>query len=183
MASDADYAKTIQRLDWDGLRLLWNEIEQGHTPAWDAGKAFEYLVLRAFQLDGLDVRWPYSVDIFGINNAEQIDGVIHFGMLSFLLESKDTSNKVNIEPIAKLRNQLLRRPAGTIGMIFSRNGFTEPAIMLCHFVFPQTILLWDGDEIKYALSKQSIADLLKLKYRICVEEGIPDYDVRERDLQ
>jgi hypothetical protein len=158
---------------------LWNGIQQGNTPGWEAGKAFEYLVLRVFQLDGLDVRWPYSVNIFDAANVEQIDGVIHCDALSCLVESKDKGEKVSIEPIAKLRNQLLRRPAGTVGMIFSRSGFTNPAIMLCHFIFPQTILLWNGSEIEYALNNEKIAELLKLKYRASVEEGIPDYDITE----
>ncbi|MFM8330203.1 MAG: restriction endonuclease [Candidatus Methylumidiphilus sp.] len=182
MATDAEYKNAIQALGWPELRTLWDGIQQGDTPGWEAGKAFEYLVLRAFQLDGLDIRWPFSVNIFETANVEQIDGVIHYVGLSCLVESKDYSDKVNIEPIAKLRNQLLRRPANTIGMIFSRSGFTKPAIMLCHFVFPQTILLWDGAEIEYALDNRKIAALLQLKYRASVEEGIPDYDVREEAL-
>jgi hypothetical protein len=40
-------------------------IEAGNTSGWAPGKAFEYLVLRAFQLEGAEVRWPYSVRIDG----------------------------------------------------------------------------------------------------------------------
>lgn len=101
-----------------------------------------------------------------------------------MVESKDFADKTNVDvaPIAKLRNQLLRRPAGTVGLVFSRTGFTDPARHLSYFSLPQTIILWNGEEIKYALDNEIICELLTLKYRVCVENGLPDYDVRERDI-
>ncbi len=173
----------IQALQWDELRSLWRGIEQRNTPGWDQGKAFEYLVLRAFELDGADVRYSYSVKLFG-EEVEQIDGVVYCSGLACLLESKDFTENVNVDiaPIAKLRNQLLRRPASTLGLIISRTGFTDPARHLSYFSLPQTILLWSGEEMKYALEQGRMCALLLLKYRVCVEDGLPDYDVRERDI-
>jgi hypothetical protein len=53
LPSAAEYQAAIQKLDWDGLQNLWERIETRSTaPDWAAGKAFEYLVLRAFELDG-----------------------------------------------------------------------------------------------------------------------------------
>lgn len=183
MTAPKEYESRIKSLQWKGLQSLWNDIEARNTPGWEAGKAFEYLILRAFELDGAEVKWPYRVKLFG-EEVEQVDGVVYFSGLSCLVESKDFANKINVDiaPIAKLRNQLLRRPASTIGLVFSRTGFTDPARHLSYFSLPQTILLWSGEEIKYALEKQSIGDLLILKYRVCVEDGLPDYDVRERDI-
>lgn len=183
MTSAAQYENAIKSLQWDGLRSLWSQIENRHTPNWDSGKAFEYMVLRAFELDGAEVKWPYRVKLFG-EEVEQIDGVIYSGGLSCLVESKDFADKTNVDiaPIAKLRNQLLRRPASTLGLVFSRTGFTDPARHLSYFSLPQTILLWNGEEIKYALEKETICELLTLKYRVCVEDGLPDYDVREREI-
>jgi hypothetical protein len=177
------YESTIQSLQWDGLRTLWDNIENRNTPGWEAGLAFEYLVLRAFQLDGAEVRWPYRVKLFG-EEVEQIDGVVYCNGLSCLVESKDFADKTNVDvtPIAKLRNQLLRRPAGTIGLVFSRTGFTDPSRHLSYFSLPQAILLWNGEEIKYALDNEIICELLTLKYRVCIEDGMTDYDVRERDI-
>ncbi len=183
MTAAAQYETKIQLLQWKELRSLWKKIEKRNTPGWDAGKAFEYLVVRAFQLDSAKVRYPYGVQLFG-EEVEQVDGVVYCSGLSCLIESKDFANKVNVDiaPIAKLRNQLLRRPASAIGMVFSRTGFTDPARHLSYFSLPQTILLWSGDEIKYALEQESICDLLVLKYHKCVEDGLPDYDVREGDV-
>ncbi|MDJ0618881.1 MAG: restriction endonuclease [Calothrix sp. MO_192.B10] len=183
MATAKQYETNIKSLQWDGLRSLWEQIEQRETPGWASGKAFEYLVLRAFELDGAEVKYSYSVKLFG-EEVEQLDGVVYCSGLACLIESKDFADntKVDIAPIAKLRNQLLRRPASTLGLVFSRTGFTDPARYLCSFSSPQTILLWSGEEIKYALDKKSICELLVLKYRVCVENGLPDYDVRERDI-
>jgi hypothetical protein len=183
LAAAAEYEAMIQSLQWRDLRSLWESIENRNTPGWDSGKAFEYLVLRAFQLDGADVKYSYSVRLFG-EEVEQVDGVVYCSGLACLVEIKDLKDKVNIDiaPIAKLRNQLLRRPASTLGLVFSRTGFTDPARHLSYFSLPQTILLWSGEELKYALERESICDLLVLKYRVCVEDGLPDYDVRERDI-
>ncbi len=182
MATAVDYEKMIKSLQWDGLRSLWRDIEDRQTLGWDAGKAFEYLVLRAFELDGAEVKWPYRVKLFG-EEVEQVDGVIYSGGLSCLVESKDFADKpVDIAPIAKLRNQLLRRPASTIGLIFSRTGFTDPATHLSYFSLPQTILLWDGEELKYALEREVMCEFLTLKYRVCVEDGLPNYHISERDI-
>ena len=183
MANAIQYEEKIQALQWDGLRSLWTQLNQRNTPGWDAGKAFEYLVLRAFELDGADVRYPYSVRLFE-EEVEQIDGAIHCLGLSCLVESKDYADKTNVDiaPIAKLRNQLLRRPSSTIGAVFSRTRFTKPAYHLSSFSLPQTILLWNGKEIRYALEQEVICELLVLKYRICVENGLPYYDVTARDI-
>lgn len=142
MTTAAQYEAMIQSLQWDDLRSLWQKIKQRNTPEWGSGKAFEYLVIRAFQLDGAQVRYSYSVRFGEGEEVEQIDGAVHYSGLSCLVESKDFDQRnVNIEPIAKLRNQLLRRPASVVGLVFSCTGFTNPAIMLSRFLSPQTILL------------------------------------------
>lgn len=171
----------IRTLGWKGLRALWRSILARETPDWPPGKAFEYLVLRAFECDGAEVRWPYPVEQAG-QVVEQIDGSIRTDGLWCLVESKDTTEPVNVEPLAKLRNQLLRRPSPTVGLLFSVGGFREAVVTLAGFVAPQTILLWYGEDVDYALRKSSICDPLLRKYRRCVQEGRPDFrlDLEER---
>ncbi|MEA5485452.1 MULTISPECIES: restriction endonuclease [Pseudanabaena] len=182
MATAAEYESIIKSLQWDGLRSLWYEIAKRDTPSWESGKAFEYLVIRAFELDGAEVRYPYKVRLFE-EEIEQIDGAVHIAGFSCLVESKDfTEKKVDIAPIAKLRNQLLRRPIATVGLVFSRTGFTDPARTLSRFLSPQAILLWDGDEIEYALDNEKLCELLILKYRVCIEDGLPDYNITTRNI-
>jgi hypothetical protein len=146
---------------------------------WPPGKAFELLVLRAFELDGADIRWPFRVHIEG-EEVEQIDGAAHAGGMSCLIESKDLSEDVAVAPIAKLRNQLLRRPAGTVGVIFSSRGFTEAARILARFLAPQSILLWTGDEVEFAIERRIMVAGLLRKFQHLVEFG--DYELRDMIL-
>jgi hypothetical protein len=170
---DADCEKTIQAMDWADLRELWGKIKTGSDTGWDSGRAFEYLVPRAFQLDGARVRWPYRI-LLHEEVVEQFDGVVEAAGLYCLLESKDWSKPISIDPIAVLRNQLLRRPAATIGMVFSRSGYAEAALLLAGYLGGQTILLWHPGEITLALNEERIVPLLAAKYRACVESGIHD---------
>ena len=184
MPTDEEYQSKISEFKWNDLVDLWEAIEAGDTPGWDAGKAFEYLILRAFKLEGAHVLWPYGVtfgDVTGTEETgtlEQIDGFIHTNDgLVCLIECKDVANPVNVEPIAKLRNQLLRRPSTAIGIVFSRSGFTVPALQLARFTAPQVILLWGGDEVGFALREKCFCKGLTAKYRVCVAKGLPNYNI------
>lgn len=164
------------------LLKLWSDILERETPDWESGKALEYFILRAFELEGATVRYPYEVNWKGIK--EQIDGVVYVNGLSCLVESKDYGeNALNIEPIAKLRNQLLRRPSSTIGSIFSISGFTEPALTLAMFTAPQSILLWEKEQIEYCLKNAYFCRGLEAKFRHCVEEGNPIFDFTSLNLK
>jgi hypothetical protein len=83
-----------------------------------------------FELDGAQVTWPYPVDLFGGQAKEQIDGAVRFGGLHWLVESKDENENIAMDPIAKLRNQMPRRPWGTIGLVFTSTKFTESAVLM-----------------------------------------------------
>jgi hypothetical protein len=178
----ADYVERIRKLDWEGLRSLWQQIETRSTPSWTDGKALEHLVLRGFELGGATVQWPYEVRVAG-EPMEQIDGAVHFGSLSCLVECKDTAEKVNVEPIAKLRNQLLRRHASSVGLLFSTGGFTESALTLAQYLAPQSVLLWKGAEIAFHLEREDFCSALLLKYRHSIETGVPDHDLREAGVR
>jgi len=180
MPEDSEYAQRIQTMDRPELIDLYDQIESGETPGWPAGAAFEHLVLRAFQLEGARVEWPYPVHLEG-SIVEQIDGAVHLDHLSCLVESKDYADPINIEPITKLRNQLARRPASAVGLVFARNGFTEPARVLAQYLAPHAVLLWPGAELKYALQHEEMARGLHLKYRYPIEHGLPDFNLLPRD--
>jgi hypothetical protein len=181
MAGERALVERVRQLDWHGLAQLWAGIKDRRTADWPAGKAFEHLVLRAFQLDGAEVRWPYEVrGVGGVESPdaiEEIDGAARVEGLWCLIESKDTREPANVEPISKLRNQLLRRPSATVGLLFSVAGFTDPALVLASFLAPQTILLWNQDDIGYCVDNQRICEPLLEKYRICVQEGIVDHNL------
>lgn len=173
----------IRTMDRDALLRLWDRLVAGKGEApskWTKGHAFEHLVLRAFQIEQAIVQWPYTVNL-GDEIVEEIDGAIHSHGLTCICQSKNWMQKVNVEPLAMLRNQLLRRPAATIGLVFSSSGFTDPAIALARYFSPQTILIWNGDEIEYGLRHATLVPGLHAKHRHAVEHGLPDFDIRSMD--
>jgi hypothetical protein len=178
MATAKEYATAIRKFKWPGLLKLWNEIVSGTVDGWwEEGMAFEYMIVRMFELDDARVTWPYDVKLFDGGVTEQIDGSVRFNGLNCLIESKDRAHGTPIDPIAKLRNQLLRRPAGTVGLVFAKGHFTPSTVLLSHFALPQAILLWTGKEVEYSLQAKKVCDFADEKFRACVEHGIVDYDI------
>lgn len=163
----------------EDLKHLWKTRNDDDIKTfWEPGKVLEYTLLKAFELEGANIRWPYEVRISNDNSiVEQIDGSIQFEHFYVLVECKDQQTAVNIEPFAKMRNQLMRRPSTVIGCIFSTSGFSEPALVLSQFSAPQTILLWNGDEFEYCLKSGRFIYGLKEKFRKATEEFVFNYNI------
>lgn len=144
-------------------------------PAWAAGKLLEYALLRAFELDGLRVlEWPYEVKIEG-TTAEQIDGAIAVDGMRFLIECKDYDKGLNIHPIYSLRERVLRRPPGTMGIVVA-NGFTGPAKVLARHATPLCVLLWPVPQVVEAFERKEMRAALERRYHYAVTHGFPDFD-------
>ena len=171
----ATYVARVQALTTPPqLQQFWSAIQSGHTPGWPKGKAFEYLIIRAFEVEGVPVRYPYEVP-GGSGTIEQIDGAVHLDAVSFLVESKDFSKrKTDIEPLAKLDMRLQRRPTATLGVLFSRHGLTDAALEIS---IPRNLLLWQGNEIDIAIRNQKMRTGLLIKYRHSIEDGVRDYNL------
>jgi len=132
MPTHQQYEQMIGRLRHPGLVRLWDQIvTRSSSPTWDPGKALEYLVLRAFQLEGATVAWPFEISggtTAGKRTIEQIDGVVYADGISCVFECKDHADRMDYDAIAVLRDQLTRRPAGVIGSCVSTSGFTVTAL-------------------------------------------------------
>ena len=168
LSSASEYARQlVQKMAWPELEALWKDIVGEQVSGWSQGKAFEYLVIRGFELSGLRVEYPYEVPPAG-RIIEQIDGLVYLDDIPFLIECKD-KDKVDIEAIAKLHNQLLRRPPTTMGCVLSSGTFTGPALLLAGYMTPYRILLWTNFDIERAIAVRSFQDVLRYKYeRICM---------------
>lgn len=174
---EAYYYEKISRLEHQDLCLLWEKIKNKETsPEWPAGKALEYVLLRAFELEGAQVVYPYEV-YRQSEVIEQIDGLIFWDNFIALVECKDVRKPTNFDPIAKLRNRLLMRPSQAIGCFFSMAGYTEPAKILAEHLPPQTILLWEKNDIDFSIKNKYFCKGLKLKFRECVKSGTPDFSL------
>lgn len=88
MASDEDYKIKIQKFQRTDLLALWQQIQERNTPSWAPGKALEYFILRAFELEGAEVVYPYRV-YQDDDEIEQIDGLIYASGLACIVECKN----------------------------------------------------------------------------------------------
>ena len=169
------------RLTWEDLDGLWSDLQDDAAAGWDSGKALEHLVVRGFSLSGLEVEYPYDVPLGG-RPLEQIDGLVYLGEVPFLIECKDRDS-VDIEAIAKLRNQLLRRPPSTMGCVFVSGTFTRPAVILSDFAAPHRITLWSNLDISEAIQARNFADTLRRKYHDLCMFGLTDHSPHYRELE
>ncbi len=166
-------ARSWKRRD---LIRVWEKVKAKHLLAgWPPGRAFEYLVVRAFEIEGATVRWPFQVkypEEFGV--VEQIDGVVYSGDRAFLIESKDLLEPAAIEAVAKLRFRLESRPPSVMGIVFSVNNFTLPTVVFARFASPMNVLLWSREDLDYALSRGKMRDGLARKLQHASEFGLPN---------
>lgn len=175
-----DYIAKIRKFDTAELVTMLQNIKAGKPPrGWASGKAFEHIILRGFDIEKAEVIWPYDVP-HAAYTIEQMDGVVYYSGLACLVEAKDYGTTVNVEPIAKLRNQLMRRPPGTLGLVFARSDYTQPMKELTRMMNPLQILLWEYEELEESLQKRRMCQALLLKYRKAVEFGMPDFNVKGR---
>jgi hypothetical protein len=168
-------------MKWKDLSALWQAIKKGDTPGWDDGKALEYLVVRAFELNRIRVEYPYHVPPGG-DPIEQIDGMVILDGSAYLLECKDTTS-VDIVPVTKLVNQLIRRPQTTCGSVFTSGAFSTPATILADLSLPHRILFWSGIDVESALTAKDFASALREKYYRLCKFGLTDYSPHYRELE
>ena len=179
MTKSEEITSLIKLHSHEELLGVWEKIIEKPTPlGWEKGIVFEFLILRAFEIGGADVTYPYGVFNNDGVQIEQIDGVVYFKHLSCLIECKnyDEKSPIDFSPLVKMRSQLLRRPSSTIGSFFSVSGFTEPAVILAGYLAPQTILLWESSEIYHVLTNNCICNALIEKYKKYIEKCQPDYN-------
>lgn len=173
--SAVDLENEASRWTRDDLVALWERIKaEDEIPGWAPGKTFEYLVIRAFQLEHLTARWPFIVTYpqkFGA--MEQLDGVVYLGERAFLVESKNLSEPAAIEAVTKLRFRLESRPPGLMGVLFSTNNFSLQTEVFAQFASPLNVLLWSRSDLDHALAAGSMREGLQRKLEYAIEWGLP----------
>ena len=177
MEGEEKYVDWVRSMGRTGLLDLWERMKEGQELGpWPPGKAFEYLILRAFQLEGAQVIWPYW------SLWEQVDGAIYTDGLSCLVECKHWEEPVDFSPIAKFKVRVDRRPAAAIGLLFSVEGFTAPALRESYAQPLRNVLLWNGTDVSLAL-RGGMRAALRVKWRKAVEEAQMDYELKAEDLR
>ena len=187
--TDEEYKKEFSKHGLTYLQKLWNNLcNKSNLPkGWDKGKAFEYLIMRCFELEVKELKkdstradayvsYPYNVEYPYTGEdcsaiLEQIDGAINVDGYYCLIECKKyDAIPIKVEPLTKMRNILARRHSNVFGMFFSMTDLTTPAKIQVQFMAPQLILLWSKDDIDYCLNHGCFIDCMKWKYRNAVEK-------------
>ena len=177
--SECELLSTIRSYNWEKLKKLWAQIRIGNTPGWANGKALEYMFVRAFDMEGAEVVYPYTNDVG--NAKEQIDGYVFVKKLGagFLIECKDWKEKVSFEELAKLHGRLTYRMSSTFGLFLSKNGFTPSAVEMMFMMHPHNILLWSFDEIDECFINHKFMKALKYKFQYAMATADPAIAVIE----
>ena len=163
----------VLKYDWKKLERFWHQIKNGNTPKWSKGKALEYMLVRAFDLDGAEVVYPYNNNV--LNAKEQFDGFVFIKELGvgFLIECKDWSTNVAFDELAKLHGRLSYRLSSTYGLFLSKRGFTASAVEMMYMMHPHNILLWSFDEIDECFKGHKFVKALKYKYQYAMTTADP----------
>ncbi|MCP3145111.1 restriction endonuclease [Pyxidicoccus xibeiensis] len=177
MGVEEGYARRVQEMGQAELLALWGRVRRRERIEGGApGRAFEFLLLRAFQLEGAKVVWPYASVI------EQIDGGVYVDGLSCLVEAKDHAEPIGFEAIARLSVRMQRRPSPALGLLFSTSGFTWPALKAVAAHPLRNVLLWRDTDIAMALEHGMRASLRR-KWRVAVEVGTLDHPLAKEDFR
>ncbi len=151
-----------------------------NLPGWPPGRALEYLVLRAFQLEGARVTWPYEVrnrDVL----LEQVDGAVYCDGLTCLIETKAYAQPLDYLPVSRMKARLQRRPRTVIGAVFSLGEFTRATFLLAETLPPPDVLLWTGKDIAWALRRRAMRAGLRRKHRYAIEHGFPHLSLTKKE--
>jgi hypothetical protein len=176
--------------NWDELVTIWDELLPDFYEAEDRprrvfrgrelhsgehGFVFERWVQEAFRLSGADVIPSMQIPL-GSNREktrEELDGIVVDGWQAFLLETKAWKREVNFSPLALFQFHVETRPAGMLGLFFSLNGYTQPALELAAMYRPQRLLLFDGPDFHWLRQHRDMLELVRRKWTLALQGGLP----------
>lgn len=195
VAQDVEQLRAV----WDALRPESDDAATQRrffgrllTPE-DAGSAFERWLGEAFRLSGATGEGAFRVPMAGGGGTrEEIDGLLLDGWQACLVEAKFWPGKVDFAPVALLRALIEARPAATLGLFFSPFGYTVPAIESVRMMRPIRVLLFDANDLLWALPavgwskaralaafRGRMMEMVRRKWLLAVRKATPFGDVAE----
>ena len=168
---------TIRSFNKQKLKKFWQQIKSGNALGWSSGKALEYMLVRAFDLEGAEVVYPFNN--FVLTSQEQFDGYVFVKELGagFLIECKEWKDKVSFDELAKLHGRLTYRMPSTYGIFLSKSGFTPSAVELMFMMHPHNVLLWSYSEIDECFKNFKFMKALKYKFQYAMITANPNIAV------
>lgn len=154
--------------DWKNLSSILKNLAEGHIDPKERGKQLEPFLTEVFLLSGLEAYGPFKT------SEEQIDGVVRFDGITYLVEAKWTKRKASGSILARLSDRLRLRPEGTRGILVSISGFTRNSVDYFLKISRPNVILIDGNELKMVVERDvSLSSLLSEKIRALELEGKP----------
>ena len=168
---------TIRGYNRQKLKKFWQQIKSGNTLGWATGKALENMLVRAFDLEGAEVVYPFNNLV--LTSQEQFDGYVFVKELGagFLIECKEWKDKVAFDELAKLHGRLAYRMPSTYGLFLSKSGFTPSAVELMFMMHPHNVLLWSYSEIDECFKNFKFMKALKYKFQYAMITANPNIAV------
>jgi len=163
--------------DWKNLSSILKNLAEGYIDPKERGKQLESFLTEVFLLSGLEAYGPFKT------SEEQIDGVVRFDGITYLVEAKWTKRKASGSILARLSDRLRRRPEGTRGILISVSGFTRNAVDYFLKISRPNVILIDGNELKWVVERAvSLSSLLSIKTRALELEGKPYRRLAAREI-
>jgi hypothetical protein len=152
--------------------------------AEQAGDVFERWVLEAFRLSGGVGHYSYRVPQEGSGiTREEIDGLVFEVGQAYLVECKFWVGKVDFGPLALFHAIVDTRLTGALGLVFSAFGDTLPALESVRMLRPARLLLFQQDDLAWALDSRSfkgrMLEMVRRKWMLTVKSGRPHTVVSE----
>jgi len=148
-----------------GLQQEFFALHAMESPQ-DAGRAFELVLNRLFQLQDLAPREPFRVV------GEQIDGSFELDHETYLLEAKWEKSASSEAPLLIFRGKIEGKSIMTRGVFIALNGTTEQARQAIVTGKQATFFVIDGYDLTMILSGRiSLIAFLRQRRRLLAEEG------------
>ena len=160
------HVETVGHLQ--ALNSLQQEFFALHAMAspQEAGRAFERVLNRLFQLEDLAPREPFRIV------GEEIDGSFELDHETYLLEAKWEKTSSSQAPLLIFRGKIEGKSVMTRGVFIALNGITDQARQAIVTGKQATFFVVDGYDLTMILSGRiSLVAFLRQRRRLLAEEG------------
>lgn len=151
------------------------ELLEQRTERTQAGYQFELFLFDLFRHDKIEIRPPVRREVDQIDGAFQLDGSW------YLIEAKWRVGRADVPMLDHFHQSVQRSLQGTVGFLFSYAGFTADAVAVATRLYPKSIVLADGEDLRAVVSEEvRLTDLLRAKVEAATVGG--NVFLRGRDI-
>ncbi|UCH95817.1 MAG: restriction endonuclease [Candidatus Aminicenantes bacterium] len=132
------------------LKRRWDEMVGMFDKQQERGLLFEPWLKELFQASGLKAEGSFTRN----DPDEELDGAIHEGLTTFLVEAKWKENKIDANPVRILSEKIQSTTASTYGLLISFSGFNINADKVAERIKPIRVFLIDAPHLEALLGQK-----------------------------